>query len=242
MANLIKYTTTESNSLTINTLTAKTDEHLLILQFCYANISCGLPLTEKQKPVNLTFEYPLSYLKRIDFDLTLLGFITEGGQQTICCNTQLLLHQIITTKYDGKSKKIFIKSKAMELLLCICHIMNFNSLCSGCKFLNQPLEKDKIQSAKTIILKNLSNPPTISDLSKQIGINECYLKKGFKELFGQTIFEFVQEQRMNKAYLLLIDRQSVSQVAHDMGYSNPGNFSNAFKKHTGIYPSELIHS
>ncbi len=242
MTSFIKYTITESTSLAINTLAVKMDKHTLILQFCYGSINCGLPLIEKQKPINLTFEYPLSYLKQIDFDLTLLGFSIEGSQQTICCNTQLLLHQVITSKYDGKSKKIFIESKAMELLLYICHIMNFNSLCSGCKFLNQPLEKDKIQSAKTIILKNLSNPPTISDLSKEIGINECYLKKGFKELFGQTIFEFVQEQRMNKAYILLINRQSVSQVAHDMGYANPGNFSNAFKKHTGIYPSELIQN
>ena len=106
--------------------------------------------------------------------------------------------------------------------------------------MNQPLEKEKIFQAREIILQNINQPPTIPELAKQIGINQCYLKKGFKEMFKSTVYEYVMEQRMLKAKMLLsLNTQTVSQIAEEVGYSNTSNFSNAFKKYTGLYPSEL---
>ena len=59
-------------------------------------------------------------------------------------------------------------------------------------------------------------------------------------MFKSTIYEFVMEQRMIKAKMLLsLNNQSVSQIAEEVGYSNTSNFSNAFKRHTGLYPTEL---
>ena len=102
------------------------------------------------------------------------------------------------------------------------------------------IEKAKILKAKKIILTRLNNPPTIPELSLQIGINQCYLKKGFKEVFGTTVYDFVQEQRMLKAKLLLSTNQfSVSEVADQIGFSSTSNFSSAFKKYVGVFPSEL---
>ena len=104
----------------------------------------------------------------------------------------------------------------------------------------KPTEKEKIFKVKEIILNSLNNPPTIQEISLSIGMNQCYLKKGFKEIFGTTVYEFVQEQRMLKAKLLLSTTDStVSQVADCIGFSSPSNFSLAFKKFTGVFPSEL---
>jgi AraC-like DNA-binding protein len=136
---------------------------------------------------------------------------------------------------------MFLESKALGLLLCFqkCNT-KAQTDCASCKFLVKPLEKDKIFKAKEIILSRLNNPPTIQELSLEVGINQCYLKKGFKEMFGITVYDFVQEQRMQKAKLLLTTtNHTVSQIADQIGFSSISNFSSAFKKHTGVFPSEL---
>ena len=74
-----------------------------------------------------------------------------------------------------------------------------------------------------------------------VAINECYLKKGFKEMFGTTIFDFYQNQRMEHARYLLYEKGlSVSEVSLLLGYSSISHFSTAFKKHTGLKPCELL--
>lgn len=165
----------------------------------------------------------------------------EYQEHDICYNTQMILHEIVNCKLEGVFRSMFLESKALALLLCFQKCYAESTIdCDSCKFLTKPVEKEKILKTKEIILSRLDNPPTIPELSLQIGINQCYLKKGFKELFGTTIYDFVQEQRMLKAKKLLSTTDySVSQVADIIGFSSTSNFSSAFKKHAGIFPSEL---
>jgi AraC family transcriptional regulator len=112
--------------------------------------------------------------------------------------------------------------------------------CESCKFLTKPIEKDKIIKARDILISRLNQPPTIQTLSLEVGINQCYLKKGFKELFGYTIYDFLVNERMIHAKLLLQTRDlSISEVAQQIGYANTSSFSSAFKKNTGFFPSEI---
>ncbi len=52
-----------------------------------------------------------------------------------------------------------------------------------CKFLSNEMDRDKIVRAREILLQHIGEPITIKELSRKVAINECYLKKGFKELF-----------------------------------------------------------
>lgn len=224
-----------------NRLLISQNEDSLILTFFFQGAECGFSFAQTPHSYKMNFEFSKAELQKKDFDIANLSAFDKKTESNICCNTQMILHQIISTKYEGKYKKIFIESKSLELLLCTIHfIEEVKSPCDNCKFLNQPLEKEKILQAREIILQNINHPPTIPELAKQIGINQCYLKKGFKEMFKSTVYEFVIEQRMLKAKMLLsLNTQSVSQIAEEVGYSNTSNFSNAFKRYTGLYPSEL---
>ncbi len=191
--------------------------------------------------INFTFD--IEYLQSFSAadDSFPFNLFPEQRQHSICCNSQLLLHEILTCNLTGTFRNMFLESKALALLLCFskCYAA-LHTACDACKFLSRSVEKEKLFKARSIILENLNNPPTIPELSLQTGINQCYLKKGFKELFGTTVYDFVQEQRMQKAKLLLITTgHSVAQVAHDVGFSSCGNFSQAFKRITGVFPSEL---
>ncbi|HAZ91832.1 MAG TPA: AraC family transcriptional regulator, partial [Chitinophagaceae bacterium] len=107
----------------------------------------------------------------------------------------------------------------------------------------QEADREKIIKAREILLQHIGEPITIKALSRKVAINECYLKKGFKEIFGTTIFDFYQGQRMEHAKYLLYDKGlSVTEVSMLLGYSSISHFSTAFKKHTGLKPCELLLS
>lgn len=235
----IKTVNTESDNISI--LTRHKDE--IILLYNYSPNDCGddISISSTYQQIKFTFHNLFLNTFSPDFDLAVFP---ASMQQEICCNTQIILHDIINCNFNDAFKNMFFESKALSLLLCFQKSnAQIQDGCTSCKFLTNQVEKDKIQKAKEIILTRLHNPPTIPELSLQIGINQCYLKKGFKEIFGSTIYDFVQEQRMSKAKMLLTTSQlSVSQVADKIGFSSTGNFSNAFKKFTGIYPSVVCHS
>jgi AraC-like DNA-binding protein len=111
----------------------------------------------------------------------------------------------------------------------------------ACKFLANEEDREKIIRAREILLRHIGEPLTIKELSRKAAINECYLKKGFKVLFGTTIFDFYQDQRMEHAKYLLFEKgRTVSEVSVSLGYSSISHFSTAFKKHTGLKPCELL--
>lgn len=208
----------------------------------FSGLDCNLTFTDTHIFHDIEFTFHHNYLKSFSLQQNFnINQFPEYQQHDICCNTQMILHEIINCKLQGAFKNMFLESKALSLLLCFqkCYTENQPD-CASCKFLTKPVEKEKILKAKEIILSCLNNPPTIPQLSLQIGINQCYLKKGFKELFGTTVYDFVQEQRMLKAKLLLTTTDfSVSQVADQIGFSSVSNFSSAFKKFAGVFPSEL---
>jgi len=206
----------------------------------YSGSDCSLPFADASVVYDIEFTFHHDYLKTFSPDFNLNQF-PDKIQHEVCCNTQMILHEIINCKLQGAFRNMFLESKALSLLLCFQKCNTANHIdCASCKFLAKPIEKEKILRVKEIIMNRLNNPPTIPELSQQIGINQCYLKKGFKELFGTTVYDFVQEQRMLKAKMLLVTTDfTVSEVAETIGFSSASNFSSAFKKYSGVFPSEI---
>ncbi len=225
------------------------DEKLEIQYFLNGDISilCTLPFQDKSYYVELF--YPAAYLARFEdthqkFSHSFKHFSNVfTAESTLCCLLRDDIHSLVQHQYTGIQKNIFIESKALLLLLHVhdqCEHKQ-EALCFNCKFLNIPSEQQKILQSRVILMINLSEPPTIPALAKAVHINECYLKKGFKEMFGCSIFDFVQQERIKKAKQLLVEKKlSVQQIALELGYSNTSNFTNAYKRITGYAPSEWL--
>ncbi|MGR5144972.1 helix-turn-helix domain-containing protein [Photobacterium alginatilyticum] len=98
-------------------------------------------------------------------------------------------------------------------------------------------EKYQLESARSYLLKDLSIAPTIADIANVVGLNQCKLKKGFKHLYGNSIYAHFQKERMKKAMQLLKDN-NVTETAMILGYSNVSHFSAAFSKEFNIKPKE----
>ena len=153
-----------------------------------------------------------------------------------------LLELLLNQTHSGSFENIFINAQTQMLLLYSMEsLLGEPAEVFTCKFLANEDDRKKILKARQILLEHISEPLTIKELSRKAAINECYLKKGFKEMFGTTIFDFFQSQRMEHAkYLLYEKRLSVTDVSLLLGYSSISHFSTAFKKHTGLKPCELL--
>jgi AraC-like DNA-binding protein len=86
-------------------------------------------------------------------------------------------------------------------------------------------------------------PPTLKELAREAAISESKLKKIFKTVYGLPPYEYYQQQRMQKARLMLLSGEySVKDVGYTLGYVNLSNFTLAFKKVFGKLPSEVLRS
>ena len=161
----------------------------------------------------------------------------------LCNRTKTILEGLLNHNYTDTLENIYVNAQTQMLLLysldCMLGEKEINTI--SCRFLANEADRDKIIRAREILIQHIGEPITIKELSRKVAINECYLKKGFKELFGTTIFEFYQSQRMEHAKFLLYEKGlSVTDVSLMLGYSSISHFSTAFKKHTGLKPCELL--
>ena len=162
---------------------------------------------------------------------------------SLCGRTRMVLEALLNHSYTDSLENIFINAQTQMLLLYSleCMLGEKEVETFQCKFLANEADRFKITKAREVLLQHIGEPITIKELSRKVAINECYLKKGFKEMFGTTIFDFYQSQRMEHARYLLYEKGlSVTEVSMMLGYSSISHFSTAFKKHTGLKPCELL--
>lgn len=161
----------------------------------------------------------------------------------LCGKTRVIIDSLLNHNFTGTLENIFLNAQMQVLLLYSleCMLEQKAEPVFTCKFLANEDGRDRIIKAREVLLQHICEPITIRELSKKVAINECYLKKGFKEVFGTTIFDFYQGQRMEHAKYLLYEKGlSVTDVSAMLGYSSISHFSTAFKRHTGIKPCELL--
>lgn len=160
----------------------------------------------------------------------------------LCSRKRSALDALLNHSYSGALENIFVNAKMHELLLYSLEcLVDDKEEGFSCKFLADENGRERIYQARDILLQHIGDPITIKELSRKVAMNECYLKKGFKEVFGTTIFDFYQQQRMEHAKYLLYEKGlSVTDVSALLGYSSISHFSAAFKKHTGLKPCELL--
>lgn len=166
-------------------------------------------------------------------------FEVNPEKHTICCNIQTKLLEIIHCDLKGIYRKIFIESTILFLLYQSQKNSILRLNCDHCDVFHKSPEIEKIQKARKFILDNLSNNLTIPVIAINVGTNQSYLKKRFKEVFNQTIFEFIQENRMIMAkHLLQKPNPKISEIAFRVGYSSLSSFSQSYKNYFHMTPTE----
>ncbi len=140
-----------------------------------------------------------------------------------------LVDQFFKNTYQGDIKIMFYKSHITALL---SHYFGELSKQQNTKLNTSQLEK--INLAQEILLANLENPPSLTELANKVGINTNKLKIEFKAQFGVPVFKYLQNQRLATAYnLIKNENKTIQEAAWAVGYDSLGSFSNAFEKKFG---------
>lgn len=157
----------------------------------------------------------------------------------ITAQMDTLIHEIINCRKQGALKRLYIESKVLQLLILQVEQYESNCTKNGCSCIKH-YDVQKVYYAKELLEKNISNPHSLSELARLTGLNEFKLKKGFKELFGNTVFGYLHELRMEEAKRLLLDQDMpINIVAEYCGYQYVSHFTTAFRKKHGITPAKF---
>lgn len=175
----------------------------------------------------------------------LRNVLTEPPQTMPCLGRSMTPDQFVAATqlancpFNDAARIMYLKSKTLELLSHVLALRpadsqetRFSSYEIGC-----------LNKARSVLVRDLESPPSLRDLARLVGVSETKLKRGFKALFGQTVYGYYRAYRMDHARRLLMESDaSVSQVATAIGYTNISHFSAAFKTHHGIKPSALLRT
>ena len=159
----------------------------------------------------------------------------EGPSFIMTPEMQAIVDSLFNIKYEGKTKMMFFRSQITALL------SHFFGQLAGLKTERiNTQERKRLNWARDILLENIDNPPTLNELSKQIGWNTFKLKKDFKAYFGVPVFKYLQNERLTLAHKLIRNQDAtVQEAAWHVGYDSLSSFSNAFEKKFGYRPSQI---
>lgn len=97
-----------------------------------------------------------------------------------------------------------------------------------------------LHMAKKLLTENLDNPCSLIQLAHKAGINDFKLKKGFKQLFGTSVFSFLRNERLQQAIVLLTETEmSIQEIAYTIGFPHVSSFTKNFTQKFGYPPSRL---
>lgn len=101
-------------------------------------------------------------------------------------------------------------------------------------------ERDAIEHARTLLLRNLASAPKLDELAAACGLSVYRMNRGFRAIYGQSVHALYQRERMAAAWRLIeSSAMDVGSAGEQVGYSNLSHFSDNFRRHHGILPSEL---
>lgn len=103
------------------------------------------------------------------------------------------------------------------------------------------MDMENLRKGKQYIMDNLDTPlPSIKELAHICNTNEYKFKKGFKEFFGMTAFQYQKHERLRKAHILIEhSNKTILAIARTVGFKKGNHFAREFKKRYGYSPSVL---
>jgi AraC-like DNA-binding protein len=220
---------------------------------CYTPESEGMVRHEKQPTAYQMFEIHVteSYFNRFqNAQNTMLDrFLENIGKKKAATigdgNRKItpVMHKLVSDmkhcQRTGVMKRLFLEARVMELI-----ILQFEQFDMAGKSVEKksvkPADVEKLHHVKAIIENNIHAPHSLAELSKAVGLNDFKLKKGFKSLFGNTVFGYLHEIRMQEAQRLLRDTtKTIQDISEFCGYAYVQHFTTAFRSKFGVTPATV---
>ncbi|NBW28317.1 MAG: AraC family transcriptional regulator [Flavobacteriaceae bacterium] len=162
------------------------------------------------------------------------------NESDISPSMAIVLSQLFHYNLHPNIKNLYYKGKGYELLSLYFN-RSEDPNAEQCPFLIDEENVMKIKKAKEIIIANMAEPPGLQELADQVGLNLKKLKMGFKQIYGDTVYGFLFDYKMEFARKLLDSGSyNVNEVGLKIGYSTGSHFIAAFKKKFATTPKKYL--
>nr|WP_319396285.1 AraC family transcriptional regulator [uncultured Desulfobacter sp.] len=156
---------------------------------------------------------------------------------------KITIYQILNNPHKGRVGRIYMESKALELIALRLEQVVQPDCFPESPPLSSPGDRDRIFRARDLLIKKLSYPPSLRELARQAGMSHTQLNKGFRKVFGCTVFEYLRKERLSYARMRIEENpDDLTRIAYESGFCSSSHFAASFLKAYGIRPSEYRKS
>ncbi len=153
---------------------------------------------------------------------------------------QTLSEHLHQCPFTGSSHRCFFEGSALHLILLQLKALESCATKKSAFVRIDPTVQKRLQRIKELLDNCLDNPPGLSELAKEAAMSAPKLNQCFRRLYGATVFEYLRQQRFERAKIMLEQGLSVTEASLAVGYESLASFSLAFKKRFGYAPSRYF--
>ena len=224
------------------------DEHALLLYNPERDLPLNLELAANSWVISLLISIE-KFHSLFSLEANYIHFLSDENRdkkyydnKPISPTMAVVLNQMMNYNLHSSIKNLYLKGKAYELLSLYFN-RNEDADIEQCPFLIDEQNVLKIRKAKDIIITRMTAPPSLQELANEVGLSLKKLKEGFKQIYGDSVYSFLFDYKMEYARQLLSTKEhNVNEVGHKVGYSTSSHFIAAFKKKYGTTPKKYISS
>ncbi len=165
----------------------------------------------------------------------------SGGDLEIDLEEPALAHAraLLDLSFDTDADILIAEQAVLALLAWAYAKHNSPKAVAGDGPMLPPRTVSKLRLAADILAQRLDDPPTITELSTLVGMNECDLKRCFRCRYGDSIASFSRNKRLAAARNLLLHSDlTIAEIALEAGFANPSQFARAFRRQFDLNPAQ----
>ena len=151
---------------------------------------------------------------------------------------QMLMQTLLLeAEMGGPNGQLYVDSLSTALS---AHFVNHYSLEQPNLVATHTSERQRLRHVTDYIEAHLIKDMSLSDLALQAGLSKFHFSRLFKQTIGLTPHKYVVRRRIEHAARQLKQGQSITQVAHQLGFSDQSHFTRVFKQIKGSTPRQFI--
>ncbi|MTW21927.1 helix-turn-helix domain-containing protein [Allochromatium palmeri] len=156
------------------------------------------------------------------------------AQPGVSVNMRRILSEIRSSPYSGEMRALHLQSKFLDLIVeMVADLSDAREQTGGAG----SVEQRQARMARDILMAELTDPPSVEQLARRVGLNQKRLNAVFRDLYGAGVFQCLTRWRMDEARALLTEGEvPIKQIAQRLGYAHTNNFTLAFARHVGVPP------
>lgn len=225
-----------------------TEDHSLLLY----NTQTDLPLNLEFKPGSQLVSLVMtirSFHALFSTEAGYIPFLSEENrskkyyaQDPISPAVSVILNQLVNYNLHPSVSSLYLRGKIYELIALLFN-RGDDTLLEQCPYLVDEDHLKRIRRAKEIIIERMSEPPGLKPLAEEVGLSLKKLKEGFKQVYGDSVYSFLFDYKMEYARRMLESQKyNVNEVGLKVGYSTASHFIAAFRKKFGTTPKKYVMS